>query len=161
MAVAFVMRIFRAENFRRLTGGTMIVIIFAVVLACYWPALHGRILWDDPAHLTSLELRSWSGLWRIWFELGATQQYYPVVHTAFWIEHRLWNDAVVGYHLVNVLLHAASSCLLAIVLRRLWTREDTKPGVAANRSNSSGFVWLAALLFAVHPVCVESVAWIS
>lgn len=137
------------------------MIVFSVVLACYWPALHGGILWDDPAHLTSPELRSWSGLGRIWFDLGATQQYYPVVHTAFWIEHRLWGDVVIGYHLVNVLLHAASCCLLALVLRRLWAEKESEPHRLAHRSSRVGFEWLAAVLFAAHPVCVESVAWIS
>ena len=149
----------------------MIVIIFAVALACYWPVLHGGILWDDPAHVTSPELQSWSGLWRIWFELGATQQYYPVVHTAFWIEHRLWGDFVVGYHLVNVLLHAASCCLLVVILRRLWRPTSAsklaaytpkkEPSDSANGTNRPDWAWLAALLFAAHPVCVESVAWIS
>src|SRR5215207_2647980 len=94
----------RAHSSRRITDLVMVVTTFAAVLACYWPALHGEILWDDPAHLTSPELTSWSGLGRIWFELGATQQYYPVVHTAFWIEHRLWGDSMVGYHLINVCL---------------------------------------------------------
>lgn len=152
---------FRAGNLRRITDGIMTVIVFSVVLACYWPALHGGILWDDPAHLTSPELRSWSGLGRIWFDLGATQQYYPVVHTAFWIEHRLWGDAVIGYHLVNVFLHAASCCLLALLLRRLWAGNHSDLRGSNTRSGRSGFEWLAAVLFAAHPVCVESVAWIS
>src|SRR4051812_47139387 len=150
-----------AKNFRRMTDGAMILVIVAVVLSCYWPALHGAILWDDPAHLTSPELRSWSGLWRIWFELGATQQYYPVVHTAFWIEHRLWGDSVAGYHLINILLHATSCCLLAVILRKVWTRSNTEPGGTSPRTDEVGFEWLAAALFAAHPVCVESVAWIS
>ncbi|MGA2697882.1 MAG: hypothetical protein ABSE92_17610, partial [Terriglobales bacterium] len=70
--------------------------IFFAGLVAYWPALHGTLLWDDNAHITSSSLQSFHGLWRIWFELGATQQYYPLLHTAFWIEHRLWGDAVVG-----------------------------------------------------------------
>jgi len=44
--------------------------------------------------------RSLDGLRRIWFEIGATQQYYPLLHSAFWIEHLAWGDATVGYHLV-------------------------------------------------------------
>ncbi len=139
----------------------MVAIVVAAVLVCYWPALHGGFLWDDPAHVTAEELRSWTGLWRIWFELGATQQYYPVLHSAFWIEHRLWGDAVVGYHLTNILLHAASCCLLAAVLRRLWSMPEAAPDGGASHPGQTGFAWLAALLFAVHPVCVESVAWIS
>lgn len=132
----------------------MPLLIFALVLACYWPALTGGILWDDPAHITKPELRSWSGLVRIWTDMRATQQYYPVLFTAFWLESHLWGDSTLGYHLVNVFLHAGASCLLAVLLRRWWSTSDgpTVPYPAE---------WFAAAIFAVHPVCVESVAWIS
>jgi tetratricopeptide (TPR) repeat protein len=93
--------------------------VFTLVLACYWPALWGGLVWDDAAHVTIPDLRSWSGLGRIWTDLHATQQYYPVLHSAFWIEHRLWGDTTLGYHLANVLFHATSCCLLALVLQRL------------------------------------------
>jgi len=139
------------------------LLVFALALACYWPALPGAMLWDDPAHVTRPDLRSWDGLGRIWTEPGATQQYYPVLHSAFWVEHRLWGDATLGYHLLNVLLHATSCCLLALALRRLWSTPllPVPPGAAAARVLPAGTEWLAAALFAVHPVCVESVAWIS
>lgn len=120
-------------------------LLVLAVFAAYLPALRGAFLWDDDGHVTRADLRSFDGLIRIWFELGATQQYYPVLHSAFWIEHRLWGDATLGYHLVNVLQHAANACLFALVLRRL-----AVPGA-----------WFAAALFALHPVAVESVAWIS
>ena len=54
---------------------------------------------DDADHVTARSLQSWHGLWRIWFDLGATQQYYPLLHTAFWVKHHLWGDAVLNYHL--------------------------------------------------------------
>src|SRR5262245_44687672 len=116
----------------------------AVFLA-YLPAWNGGLLWDDQAHLTRPELRSWHGLWRIWFDLGATQQYYPVTHTAFWIQHRWWGDSTLGYHLVNIALHVTAALLVAAILRRLRV-----PGA-----------YLAAAAFALHPVHVESVAWIT
>ena len=116
-----------------------------LTLAVYWPALSGGFIWDDDAHVTRPDMRSFGGLFRIWFEPGATQQYYPLLHSAFWFEHKLWGDAPLGYHLVNVLLHATAATLFGLLLRRL-----TVPGA-----------WLAAFLFLLHPVCVESVAWIS
>jgi len=119
--------------------------IFGVAIAAYWPVFRAGFIWDDDAHVTRAELQSLHGLWRIWFDLGSTQQYYPVLHGAFWLEHRLWGDAPLGYHLANVLLHATSACLFALALRRL-----AAPGA-----------WFAGFLFALHPVCVESVAWIS
>jgi tetratricopeptide (TPR) repeat protein len=119
--------------------------LVTVVLLVYLPAWHGGLIWDDDAHVTRPELRSWHGLFRIWFDLGATQQYYPLLHSAFWLQHRLWGDAVLGYHLVNILLHAAAAIMAALILRRL-----AIPGA-----------FLAAAVFALHPVQVESVAWIT
>jgi protein O-mannosyl-transferase len=119
--------------------------IFAATLVAYLPALQGTPLWDDDGHLTKPGLQSVHGLWRIWFEVGATQQYYPLLHSAFWIEHWMWGDATVGYHLTNIALHAMSASLIVLIMRRL-----SLPGA-----------WLAGFVFAVHPVCVESVAWIS
>jgi len=123
----------------------MWLLVFASVLLAYAPALSAGLIWDDAGHITRPDLRSLAGLGRIWFERGATQQYYPLLHSAFWFEHHLWGDAPLGYHLLNVLLHAANACLFATLLRRL-----AIPGA-----------WFAAFLFALHPVCVESVAWIS
>src|SRR6516162_7592770 len=123
---------------------TWALLLCATVVA-YLPALSGGLLWDDNMHVTRADLRSLHGLWRIWFDLGATQQYYPLLHSAFWLEHRLWGDAVVGYHLLNVALHAVSACLVVLIARRL--------GLAG--------AWLAGLVFALHPVAVEAVAWIS
>ena len=123
------------------------IILLIVVAGCcaYLPALRGGFLWDDDGHVTRTDLRSLDGLLRIWFDFGATQQYYPVLHSAFWLEHRLWGDAPLGYHLVNLAQHLAVAGLFGTLLRRL-----AVPGA-----------WLAAALFALHPVCVESVAWIS
>ncbi len=77
--------------------------------------------------------------------MGATLQYYPVLHSAFWIEHRLWGDSTLAYHMMNLLLHAAVALLAALILRRLKV-----PGA-----------YLAAAIFALHPINVESAAWIS
>jgi tetratricopeptide (TPR) repeat protein len=103
------------------------------------------LLWDDDSHVTRPDLQSLHGLWRIWSDLGATQQYYPLLHSAFWLEHRIWGDAVLGYHLTNLILHTVSAYFVMRIMRRL-----SLPGS-----------WLGALVFALHPVCVEAVAWIS
>ena len=122
------------------------VALTSAVCLAYQPVWHGGLLWDDyPGHVTAPDLRSWDGLSRIWFEGGATQQYYPLLHSAFWLQHKLWGDATLGYHLVNILLHATAALLVALVLRRLHV-----PGA-----------YLAAAIFALHPVHVESVAWIT
>lgn len=128
-------------------------ILVATVLA-YWPSLAGRFIWNDSDYVTAPALRSLGGLARIWTDVGATQQYYPLLHTAFWIQHRLWGDNPLGYHLVTLLFHAGSAVLFGLILRRL---------LNSNQSQSpyAGAEWLAALLFALHPVHVESVAWIS
>jgi tetratricopeptide (TPR) repeat protein len=123
-------------------GLALIVLVTVVV---YLPALNGGVLWDDSAHLTRPELQTWTGLARIWTDPHATQQYYPLLHSAFWLEHKLWGDAVLGYHLVNVFWHLLSVLLVYAVLKKLEI-----PGAL-----------LAAALFALHPVMVESVAWIA
>lgn len=123
----------------------LLAALFAAVFLAYQPAWNGGLLWDDAAHLTRADLRRLRGLWRIWFEPGATQQYYPLLHSAFWLQHRLWGPAPLGYHLVGLALHCAAAAMVMLSLRRL-----SVPGA-----------FLAAAIFALHPVQVESVAWIT
>lgn len=112
----------------------------------YGPALTGDFVWDDDSYILRNEtLRSAEGLRRIWFEPGATPQYYPLVFTTFWLEYQLWGARPAGFHVVNVALHVATTVLLGALLRRL---------------NVPGAGWAAAI-FALHPVQVESVAWIT
>ncbi|MGP8020105.1 MAG: hypothetical protein ACLPRE_03820, partial [Limisphaerales bacterium] len=77
-------------------------LLVAAVLFAYQPAWHAGFIWDDDAHVTRPELRSLDGLARIWTQLGATQQYYPLVHSVFWMEHRLWGDWPTGYQRQHV-----------------------------------------------------------
>jgi tetratricopeptide (TPR) repeat protein len=135
-------------------------VVFAATLGAYWPVYRAGFIWDDDAHVTQPGLRSLHGLWRIWTEIGATQQYYPVLHSAFWIEHRLWGDSALGYHLLNVVLHATAACLFAAVLVRIW-EGPADAGGESGRNETRIAAWFAALLFALHPVAVESVAWVS
>lgn len=123
---------------------------FALLVAtflAYLPAIPGEFIWNDADYVTAPSLRSAHGLWRIWFEVGATEQYYPLLHSAFWVQHQLWGDWAAGYHLINIFWHGLAACLLVAVLARL--------GIAPAAR------WLAAGIVALHPVYVESVAWIS
>ena len=119
--------------------------LLAATLVAYYPAWRGGPVWDDDGHLTRTELRSAEGLRRIWFEVGATQQYYPIVHSAFWAMDQMWGQDTLGYHLVNIVLHALSAFLVFVILTRLGV-----PGAL-----------MAAGIFALHPVHVESVAWMT
>lgn len=123
----------------------LVAALFAAVFLSYSPAINGGWLWDDDAHVTSPELRSLDGLKRIWTDVGATQQYYPLLHSAFWLETRIWGDAPAAYHIINLILHATAACLIVLLMRLL-----ALPGA-----------WLGGLIFALHPIEVESVAWIS
>jgi len=118
--------------------GTIAVAALALVAAAliaYIPALRGGFIWDDDSYVTgNPHLRSAEGLRSIWLRPGATTQYYPLVHTAFWIEYRLWGLAPFGFHLMNALLHGAGAALLFLALRRLGV-----PGA-----------WFAAALWALN-----------
>ena len=119
--------------------------LFAATLLAYLPALRAGFVWDDDGFVTKPELRSLAGLARIWTDLASTEQWYPLLHSFFWLQHRLWGDAPLPYHFVNILLHALAACLLGRVLLRL-----AIPGA-----------WLAAGIYALHPVYAESVAWVT
>jgi len=119
-------------------------IILAGVLP-YLPALRGGFVWDDEPLITSnLLLRTSSGLGEIWAG-SRTADYFPLTNTVFWIEHHLFGNNATGYHALNILLQAANALLLWRILLRLKI-----PGA-----------FLAGLIFAIHPVHAESVAWIS
>jgi protein O-mannosyl-transferase len=121
------------------------LILFVAVFLTYQPAWYGQPVWDDELHMTPSELRSFDGLVHIWTQPRGTVQYFPLVHTVFWIEAMLWGDSTFGYHVLNILLHFFSAMLLILILQRLGIRG----------------AWLAGGIFALHPVMVESVAWIT
>lgn len=108
-----------------------LALILLTTFLVYRPVLHGGVLWDDAGHITKPSLQSVGGLYRIWFEVGATQQYYPLLHTAFWFEHKLWGDAMLGYHLVNVLWHLVAVTLVYAILKKLKV-----PGASWRRPSS-------------------------
>ena len=130
----------------RVRSALLLSLALAGLLVVYTPALRAGFIWDDDAYVTDNEtLRDLDGMTRIWFEPSSLPQYYPVVHTSFWVEHKLWEYEPFGYHLVNVLLQFVAALLAWRLLVRLEV-----PGAP-----------LAAAIFALHPVHVESVAWVT
>jgi len=122
------------------------VAILLLTLLAYLPVLGGGFIWDDDAYVTNNPMLTAPGGWqRIWFSAERQTQFFPLVFSTLRLEHALWGLNPLGYHLVNVLMHAANTMLLWAVLRRL-----VVPGA-----------WIAAALFAFHPVQVESVAWVT
>ena len=121
------------------------LVLVIVTFAAYQPTWRAGFIWDDDDHLTANPaMTAPDGLKMIWSSL-AVGRYYPLTLTTFWVQRRLWGLHPLPYHLVNVALHAANGVLVFFILRRL--------RVPA--------AWLAAMLWALHPVNVESVAWIT
>ena len=116
------------------------VLLAVITVVAYLPALRGGFIWDDDDYVTqNAMLTAPNGLTQIWFSAHRQSQYFPLVYTTFRFERALWGLNPRGYHVVNVLLHAINALLLWQLLRRL-----VVPGA-----------WLAAAIFALHPVQVS------
>lgn len=127
-------------------SSTKAALIVAVTVIAYLPALRNGFVWDDDAWLmNNPTLHGLKGLCDLWFNVTALQQYFPITGTVFWAEYQLWGFHPLGYHVVNLLLHATNAVLFGLALQKLGLRG----------------AWFAAAVFAVHPVMVESVAWIT
>jgi tetratricopeptide (TPR) repeat protein len=121
-------------------------LLITLVLTAYFPVLQNGFIWDDDRHLTANPfVTNIEGLKALWSDVRSTQQFYPLITSSFWMEYRLWGLDPLGYHIDNVLLHAMNTILLWRILVFL--------GVPA--------AWLVSAVFALHPVHVESVAWIT
>lgn len=124
----------------------LVAFIAIAVFVAYWPAVHGEFIWDDEEYVSGNELLTApDGLRRIWLSTDAPSQYFPLVYTTFRIERAIWGLDTTGYHVTNIVLHILNALLVWLILRKLSVRG----------------AWLAAAVFALHPVHVESVAWIT
>lgn len=137
-----------------------IVVAALIILAGLWiysPAYHGEWLWDDDQlllanptvqHRVSSDAKAatdgWTTLGQIWFKPDGAD-YFPLFTTALWAQWPFFGADSTGYHVTTILLHIAGALLLWALLAKMKI-----PGA-----------WLAALVFAIHPVCVSSVAWVS
>ena len=129
------------DSTRLFLAGLLLVV---AVCAAYMRVCHAGFIWDDDDHLTNnpciIGPLGFSAIWT-----SAKAVYYPLVLTTFWVEHFIWGLDPLPYHLVNVAVHAADGVLLWVTLRRLRVQG----------------AWLGAALWALHPVQVESAAWIT
>ncbi len=125
-----------------------VVLIIAAILLIYSPVFNAGFVWDDKAVYDNPVMVRTDGLARIWFHprdlIPYEIHYWPVVHSTFWLEYQFHHGNAGGYHITNVILHIINCLLLWCILRKI-----RLPGA-----------WFAAVIFAVHPVHVESVAWI-
>lgn len=122
------------------------VFLLLIIFIAYYPAMRGGFIWDDDYYVTENHLLTApDGLRRIWFTTESPSQYFPLTYTIFFIERRLWNLDPLGYHLVNITIHAINALLVFMVFAALRIRG----------------AWFIAAVFALHPVQVESVAWIT
>lgn len=122
-----------------------ISIIIIISIMVYGFFLNNGFIWDDDLYVYNNPfVKSMDGLKTIWFS-RETSQYYPLTYTSFWIEHKFWVLNPFGYHVVNLILHICNSLMIFLILRNLYKRA----------------AFPVALIFAVHPIQVETVAWIS
>jgi tetratricopeptide (TPR) repeat protein len=121
-------------------------IIVGATLWVYRPIFHGGWFMDDDFYLFKNSLMNDPHrLWKAWFEPGSFIEYYPIEESVQWAQWILWGENTFGYHLTNVILH----CCNALLVWRLLGKFNLR------------WAWLGGLIFAVHPVLVESVVWVS
>lgn len=123
-----------------------VVAIIASALWIFWPTVHGDWIADDSLYITDNKLLDDpQRLWKAWFQIGSFVEYYPIHETVQWLQWQLLGKNPFGYHLTNIVLHIVSAMLIWRLLSKLGCR----------------FAWLGGMIFVVHPMMVESVAWIS
>jgi len=127
------------------------LILRAIVIAIaafwvFWPARHGRWIGDDTLYIAfNPLLNDPARLWKAWFQPGSFIEYYPIEQCVQWVQWQLWHNDTFGYHLTNIILHVISTLLVWRLLSKFGLR----------------LAWLGGLLFAVHPMTVDSVALVN
>ena len=144
-----------ASGQKGVNAGLFLIILLALLIfAVFSGTIRNGFVWDDDDYIHKNPLLTEpGGLAKIWKSYYApsfdpqqnTPQYYPLVFTTFYLEHKLWGFNPAGYHITNILLHIGNTILLLLVLQKL--------GV------SWAVSFITAVLFGIHPTQVESVAW--
>ena len=122
-------------------------VLAALVVIFYLPATRAGFVWDDSVFVQEPDLQKVSGLRSVWLspsDLNGEAHYWPLTYSTLWLEHQLWGLEPLGYHITNIVLHLLNSLLVWRLMIRLRV-----PGAA-----------IIAAVFAVHPLHVESVAWV-
>ncbi len=137
-----------------IVSAVLALLLCLLVAVSFYPAILGGFVWDDAAFTVVAPVQDWDGIWRIWFNprtLEHEGHYWPILYTIFWLEHKLWGfDNPAYFHIFNLILHAGVVLLLWRLLLRL----------RVGGARAAWVSWVAAAIFAVHPLHVESVAWV-
>ena len=145
-------------------GEVLAVLALGVlVLATYWPVTQAGFVWDDSAFVDAWPVQDWGGLRDIWLapeKIVSEVHYWPVLYTSYWLEHKLYGYNALGFHLVNLALHLVNTLLLWRLLPRLAARVPPASSTPQSALTHRAVPWLAAALFAIHPVHAEAVAWL-
>ena len=131
------------------SDGKLILRAIVIVMAAFWvfwPTRHGQWIGDDSLYITSNPLlNDPARLWKAWFQPGSFIEYYPIEQCVQWVQWQLWHNDTFGYHLTNIILHGIS----ALLVWRLFSKFGLR------------LAWLGGLIFAVHPMMVDSVALVN
>ena len=143
----------RIKSNQRLLIGSFLVGLLTVV--AHWHGLWGQFVdWDDITHVTkNIAIRALTPEhWQMMFTGTIAKLYIPFTWLSFAVDYQIWGRDPFGYHLTNLVLHVANTLLVFLLVRRLLAGRNSQPELVA---------LLTAVLFGVHPLRVESVAWVT
>jgi protein O-mannosyl-transferase len=131
------------------------IIVLVLTLVAHVRSLQGKFVeWDDTTHITrnpAIRSLSFESV-RVMFTKPIAKLYCPLTWLSYAVDYRIWNQDPFGYHLTNLLLHLANT-LLVLVLTSMVLRDRWK--------HATTTALLTAAIFGIHPLRVESVAWVT
>ena len=145
------------------TGRLAALLVAVGTLAVFLPTLgNGFVNWDDPIYVGSQVGSPWAAF----AEVHASGNWHPLATLSHRLDRLVWGDAAFGHHLTSILLHAVNGALVVLLGGALFAARvrprNTGAGAGAHLgANAWIALGLAALAWSIHPLRVESVAWIS